>query len=746
MKRRLAAILYADIAGYSRLVDADEEGIYPIFRTHFDALRTAIQAHGGRVVNTAGDAILAEFESVVTALRCAVAAQHDLEDRNCDLADERKVQFRIGVNFGDVIIDRDELYGNGVNVAARLEALAEAGGICISGRVLEQVEKNVNVGFAFLGWKHVKNIEEPVDAYKVLRDPEHAGKIIGRSVPLVPTLLSKSGSQWLALASLALLVGGGALWWWSSRPDLPPVPAETMAFPFPDRPSIAILPFDNLNDNPEQNYFAAGLTDDLITELSKVSGLFVIARHSVFSFEETEEIQEVAAALGVQYVLEGTLRHTGSRVRINAQLIDASTGRYMWAERYDRDYADLFVLQDDVIDHIISAMAVQLTTLEKEQLARIPTDNLEAYDNYLRAEQEGFYFSDVETYRRALSYYQQAIKLDPNFADAHAGIARVAVDVWRNDYNLLWSAAVARKIAYDAAGRALTLDPNNARAHGVLALLQMVDGRTAEAIASARRAVTSKPNDAEAHGTLGLVLVSAGDLSQGVAEIEAALRLDPTPAPNFRLLAGVVFYTGRHYEQAIAQLEPARDALPQAEPAHEYLAPAYAYHGDQDLAGQEIQRLLELFPATNLAYYEALYDYWSDEQRRHHVEGLRRAGLSRWPFAFEGHDRDRLNAHELADLTTDKTWIGRHKNGTPFAQQFDHAGNVAYQSANTFTTGTAHLRGDMLCQRLDGFPLDQPMCGYVYRSARRSADESAEAGEDYVHVSPDALKYFTLEK
>ncbi|MGI9503248.1 MAG: tetratricopeptide repeat protein, partial [Geminicoccaceae bacterium] len=497
-----------------------------------------------------------------------------------------------------------------------------------------------------------------------------------------------------------------------------------------------------LSDRGDQDYFAAGLTDDLITELSKVSGLFVIARNSVFALGDQAGVQEAASELGVQYVLEGTFRRTKSTIRINTQLIDVSTGRYMWAERYDRDSKDLFFVQDDVIDHIISTMSVHLTAAERSELDRIPTANLEAYDNYLRAEQEGVYFTDVESYRRALSYYQRAIELDPNFAEAHAGIARIAVDVWGRDYNFLWSAAVARKIAYDAAGRALELDPRNARGHSVLALLQLVDGRREEAATSARKAVDLKPNDAEAHGNLGLVLVHSGELEAGVAEVDAALRLDPAPTPFFDLLAGVIYYNARNYARAIEQLEPARKALPQSEPAREYLAAAYARHGDEAKALLEIGSLLEMFPAANLAYYDYLYGYWLEEQRAHHLEGLRRAGIPEWPFGFEADEADRLNEVELSALIDNTTWTGRHRNGTPFMQHFDGNGNVAYQSANTFATGLAYLRADRLCQRLDGIVPNQPICGYVYRNSVSDTGRN----EDYVQVSPNALQYFSLEE
>ena len=501
-----------------------------------------------------------------------------------------------------------------------------------------------------------------------------------------------------------------------------------------------MLPFINVSSDAEQDHLAEGLTDDLITELSKVSGLFVIARHSVFALEgKAGNIQDVAAELGVHFVLEGTLQRAESRLRINVNLIDALTGSSMWAERYDREYADIFAVQDDVIGKIISALAIKLNEGERDQLAQIPTDNLEAYDYYLRAEQEGFLYSDVATYRRTLSYYQKAIDLDPDFADAHAGIARVAVDVWRNDYNLVWSAAVARKIAYDAAGQALTLDPENARAHTVLALLQLVDGRHVEAINSANRAVTAQPNDSEAFGNLALVLAQTGNRERAITAIEKALRLDPTPRSSFQLLAGVVFYTARENDRAIPLLEAARDGLPETEPAREYLAAAYAHRGDQQRATQEASKLLELFPDSNLTYYSYLYDYWREEDLRYHLTALQQAGIPEWPFGFEGLEADRVGVEALRELVTDKTWSGKHKNGTDFIQYFDRSGNTAYRSSNTNITGVVEIRGNQLCERFEGYFLDRMACGYIYRNTTKEHPEA-----DYIQVTPQALKFFSL--
>ncbi len=488
MERRLAAVLAFDMVGYSRLMGVDEQGTLAAFRRHRRELFNprAAQYHG-RIVKFTGDGALMEFASVVDSVCFAVEVQLALRDENADLPEERQFRYRIGINIGDIIPDDGDIYGDGVNVAARLEELADPGGICLSGSAFDQVRGKLDLTFERLGRKAGQEHRRTGDSLS--GSARRKGGGVGNADRSRHRLLGRTAAMVAAAAVvLLLLFAGTALWWRPWMSGQPPTAVERFAYPLPDKPSIAVLPFINVSSDTEQDHLAEGLTDDLITELSKVSGLFVIARHSVFALEDKAgNIQDVAAELGVHFVLEGTLQRAESRLRINVKLIDALTGLSMWAERYDRQYADIFAVQDDVIGKIISALAVKLNEGERDQLAQIPTDNLEAYDYYLRAEQEGFLYSDVETYRRTLSYYQKAIDLDPDFADAHAGIARVAVDVWRNDYNQVWSAAVARKIAYDAAGQALKLDPDNARAHTVLALLQLVDGRHAEAIDSANQ-------------------------------------------------------------------------------------------------------------------------------------------------------------------------------------------------------------------------------------------------------------------
>ncbi|CAN7734083.1 adenylate/guanylate cyclase domain-containing protein [Rhizobium sp. LjRoot258] len=733
MERRLAAILIADVAGYSRLSQVDEEATRHSFQADLnEVILPKIAEHHGRLVKTMGDGLLVEFHSVVNALQCATEIQREKALRNASVDAASRLEFRIGVNLGDVIVEDEDIHGDGVNIADRMQKLAEPGGIAISGTTYDQVKSKVNVGYASLGKQKVRSIAEPIRVYRVVCDPSVV-RSQSRRLRLSPRSLT-------AIAVVLLIFSGAAVYRWQLWDfDKAPKVVERFAYPLPEKPSVAVLPFINVSGDSEQDHLAEGLTDDLITELSKVSGLFVIARHSVFAIKSgAAKIQDVAAELGVHYVLEGTLQRAGSRLRINVKLIDALTGLSMWAERYDRQFADLFAVQDDVTGKIISALEVQLSEGERSQIERIPSDNLEAYDYYMRAEHEGLIYGDVDTYRRTLSYYQKAIGLDPNFADAHAGIARVAVDVWRNDYNFLWSAAVARKIAYDAAGQALKLDPDNARAHTVLALLQLVDGRQVEARESADRAVEAQPNSAEAAGNLALILAHTGNHDEAVAEIERALRLDPSPSASFRLLAGIVFYTARDNSRAIPLIEAASNALPNAEAGQEYLTAAYSLEGDRVRAGQAKARLLAQFPESNLTYYSYLYDYWREDDLTHHLAGLRSAGLPEWPFGFVGEQADQVDGEALRALISDKTWLGKHKNGTAFVQFFDKAGNTAYRSANTNITGTVEVQGNKLCERFSGYFLDRMVCGSIYRNR-----DAGHADSQYVHVTPQALKFFS---
>ena len=420
VKRKLRAILSADVQGYSRLMGDDEVATVKTITEYREVMTGLIKYHHGSVVDAKGDNVLAEFPSVVDAIQCAVEIQKELKNKNGDLPEHRKMEFRIGVNLGDVIEKDETIYGDGVNIAARLESLADGGGICISGTAFDQVVKKVPLGYEYLGEQTVKNIKTPIRAYKVLVEPEAVGKVIGENRRLKMW-------HWTAIFALAVLIivtGALTLWEFYVQPDVAPASIEKMAYPLPDKPSIAVLPFVNMSDDPKQEYFSDGITEDLITDLSKISGLFVIARNSTFTYKgKPVRIRQVAEELGVRYVLEGSVRKAYAKVRINAQLIDATTGNHLWAERYDGKMDDVFELQDMITQKIVSALAVKLTAREQEETARDYTDNVEAYDYYLRGKQL-LNKRSREGIEKSKSMFKKAIDLDPEFALAYAEHAK----------------------------------------------------------------------------------------------------------------------------------------------------------------------------------------------------------------------------------------------------------------------------------------------------------------------------------
>jgi adenylate cyclase len=736
VERRLAAILAADVVGYSRLMALDETGTH----ARLKALRTgfiepAIAAHHGRMVKLMGDGALVEFASVVDAVQCAALIQRGMAERNADASDDQRIQFRIGVNLGDIIIEPDDIYGDGVNIAARLEGLAEPGGIVISGTAFDHTKNKAEAGFRFLGRQQVKNIPEPVRAYQVLLDPAAAGTILGE----------ESGRparwRWLAAAAALLLAmaGAGAIGW--LRPWERALESAAPAG-LPDKPSLAVLPFDNLSDDPEEEYFADGLTDDLITDLSQISGLFIIARDSAFAYKDQPlEVREVARELGVRYVLEGSVRRAGERVRINAQLIDGTTGGHVWAERYDRDYADIFAVQDEVIREIAGALSVQLTESQQTQVARLPTHSLQAYDYYLRAEQELHSPEGDIGFLRALDLYAEAIALDHDFADAYAGYARAAAYLWTWSYDGAMAGSVARKRLYDAAGQALALSPQLPRAHAVLAEVQSADGEHEAAIQSARRAVGFGPSDAEAYATLASVLAYAGMPAEAVGAAEVALRLNPKPPATTLLVAGLAFYLDGQYERAIEVLEQARALAPDLNEPHEYLAMAYGRAGKLDEAKREVDLILEREPTISVRFYQLAYaPHRRAEDVNRRLEGLRRGGMPEWPFGYAGSPDRRIGQAEARTLTFGRTWQGQHEPVGPFIAQISQDGTVAFRDPRSLTTGKFLFRDDMLCLQSDDFQQGRPNCGFLYRDPT----EGGDARYDYVYVNAFSLLHFSI--
>ncbi len=425
-KRKLAAILSADVKEYSRLMSQDERSTIRSLTAYKQAMSLLIEEYKGRVVDSPGDNLLAEFGSVVDAVNCAVEIQRELAEKNTELPPARQMEFRIGVNLGDIVEEEDRIYGDGVNIAARIEGLAEGGGICISGTAYDHVVNKLGLEYEFLGEKEVKNIERPVRVYRVLSFP---GAAAHRVVQAKTAIAKKRRKVGLAIA-VVLVIGAaiGAIMMFYLRPSVEPASIEKMAYPLPDKPSIAVLPFTNMSEDSKQEYFSDGITEDLITDFSQISALFVIARNSTFAYKgKPVKIRQVAEELGVRYVLEGSVRKADNQVRINAQLIDATTGHHLWAERYDGNLGDVFALQDKITQKIVAALAVKLTAGEQEQVASKETTNIAAYDAFLRVWGHYLRFTP-EDFAKAISYFKQAIEVDPNYGRAYAA---VALTYWR---------------------------------------------------------------------------------------------------------------------------------------------------------------------------------------------------------------------------------------------------------------------------------------------------------------------------
>ncbi len=648
LERKLAAILYADVVGYSRLTGEDEEGTHRALSVYLDTLTTSSEKHNGTVLHYAGDAVLAEFASVVNALTCAVVIQRDLKARSEHLSEQRKVQFRIGINLGDVIVDRDEIYGDGVNVAARLESLAEPGGICISEAVHSAIGNKLPLDYEFLGEQDVKNIAEPVKAYRVRLEDE--------AVPTAAPAGTRSRRR-LVVASAAVIVlvvvAGVVTWLKPWPPTIDPASKQRMTVALPDKPSIAVLPFTNMSDDPKQEYFAEGISEDLITDLSKVSGLFVIARNSSFAYKgKSVDVRQVADELGVRYVLEGSVRRAGNQVRINAQLVDATTGGHLWAERYDGELADVFALQDKVTSQVIDALALVLTPAEEAQRAisetpmeklfrgvvsRSETSSSDAYDAFQRGWQH-YQRRTPDHYVKARDYFETAIELDPKYSRAYAALASV---YWKSFFEGWYPALEIDRETVKARAReyldAAVTNPT-ALAHQVAAYMHLWRGRWDEAVAAGQRAVGRDPNDADSHVTLAEMLIYAGKPRRALDSIAKARRLDPHNQGYHAFLSGLAQFGLEQFDAAAASLERALELNPELWLAREEFGPqrclpcrpltaAYAYLGRKQEAQALVRRQRESWSMATVRNEMALWPFQHDADRDRLARGLREAGL-----------------------------------------------------------------------------------------------------------------------
>jgi adenylate cyclase len=576
--RRLAAILAADVAGYSRLIGADEGGtLQGLKAIRAGLIDPKIAAHNGRLVKTTGDGFLVEFSSVVDALRCATEVQAGIAELNAEIAADHRIEFRIGINVGDVVVEDGDIFGDGVNVAARLEGLAEPGGICVSALVQRDAAGKLDIGFEDLGEQTLKNIVRPLQVYRV--------RVAGEA-------------KYAAQPSLAL----------------------------PDKPSVAVLPFTNMSGDPEQEFFAYGIAEDVITALSRYPSLFVIARNSCFTYKgRAVDVKQVGRELGVRYVLEGGLRKAGNRIRVTAQLVEAETGKHVWAERYDRDLADIFAVQDEITEAVTTAIARAIADAEQRRAMRKPPASLDAWAAYQHGRWHLGQFSPGENVL-AEKFFQQAIDLDPNFAGGYWGLAfahHTGARLFQRR-----SLTEAQDSAEMLCRRAVALDGADAEAHACLGLILSARGEYKGAQAEAERALTLSPNLARAHYALAHTLIFEGQQEAGLAAVEKCIRLDPQdPAMPFLVnLMEVGRYFSREYEAAVEVAKQAIRSFPDYPTPYRWLAAALGQTGRTDEAREALEKAIGIAPGSFELHVCKCPPWMRPEDHAHMVEGLRKAG------------------------------------------------------------------------------------------------------------------------
>ena len=566
VQRRLAAILAADVVGYSRLMEQDEAGTLAALKARRrEVVVPLVAQHHGRIVKVMGDGVLIEFASAVDAVQCAIEMQKRFAEINAGLPETRRIVLRVGINLGDVIVEGGDLYGDGVNVAARIETLADPGGVCVSRGVYEQVRRKLDSSFDDLGPQTMKNIAEPVHVYRARHEHD--------------------------------------------RPKQEPLP-------LPDKPSIAVLPFTNMSTDPEHEPFADGLTEDLITDLSRNAGLFVIARNSTFAYKgKSVDARQIARELGVGYLLEGSARRAAGRVRINVQLIDAASGGHLWAERFDRRLEDVFAVQDEVTGKIVEALIGRLTMPP----ARNRPKSIEAYDLCVRA--RILTEHSPQAAREAFLLLQQAIALDPTYAEAHRWLALNRFMGWAH-----WGEPMDpnRSMAVATAQRAVTLDPNDAGCHWILGMILAYESRWAESDAEFAAALELDPNHADAWAHLSDISYLNGRVAEGLEQIQKAFRLNPHPASWYYWLLGQAQYAARQYESAVATLSK-EDTYRTG--SRRILAASLAQLGRLKEAQREAEMFLVTSPHFTISHWASTQPFRDEAMRAHFIDGYRKAGL-----------------------------------------------------------------------------------------------------------------------
>jgi adenylate cyclase len=627
IKRKLSAIMSADAKDYSRLMGEDEEATVRTITTYREMMTTLIEQNGGRVVDTPGDNLLAEFSSVVDATQCAVEIQKVLKAKNDELPENRRMAFRIGINLGDVIQEGNRIYGDGVNIAARIEGLSEAGGICISGNAYEQIENKLALGYEYLGEHTVKNITKPVKVYRIPIGP--------RSGTTRASLVKKGKPiRWrrpvlVVAIVLIFIIGGGIIKNLDQRTEQTPSTVQSdkgKSLRPPDQPSIAVLPFVNMSGDPSQEYFSDGITENIITGLSKLPGLLVIARNSSFTYKgKPVNVKQLGLDLGVQYILEGSVQRSEDKVRIIAQLIDASTGRHLWAERYDRDLTDIFALQDEITLKIISALPLDLKDRKKTRQLAEGTKNLDAYAKVL----EGFGIlrgrgspPDVEKARRIA---KEVIEIDPEYPKGYSLLAMTHLMEARQKRD--GTSIESTERAAQLAQKVLEMDDANVEAHMIMGNVYVMRKQHEKAISELEKAATLNPNSTEVINALGMTYLVTGRPHEALELFQKAIRLDPVHAQKAYMNLGRIYrFLGRH-DEAIPVLKKAVLNQPnRLNPRLELIA-SYSASGKKEEAKAEVDEVLRLAPHFSLRGFSRKLPMQNPTHKEKYLDLLRQAGL-----------------------------------------------------------------------------------------------------------------------
>ncbi len=736
-QRKLTAILSADVKGYSKLMGDDDESTVNTITAYRKIISELINKHQGRVVDTPGDNILAEFSGALNAVHSAIEIQQKLETENGKLTANRRMDFRIGINLGDVLHKEDRIYGDGVNVAARIESLADPGGVCISRGVFDQVKKKVRQGFEYMGEHTVKNISEPVRIYRILFQSEFEGKVLEES-----SIWKVKRKKSFAITIAVILVCSSVLLWFIYYRPIPIEPAsiEKMVYPLPEKPSIAVLPFVNMSDDKQQEYFSDGITEDIITDLSANPELFVIARNSTFAYKgKSVKIRQIAEELGVKFVLEGSVRKSGNKVRINAQLIDATDGHHLWAERYDGQLIDVFVLQDTMSNKIVSALNVKLSDGDKKSVDTKETDNIDAYDAFLKG--WNYYRRNTrEDWAKAILLFEKAINFDPKYTRAHAAISLIYWRYSRTTMSYFPDTELLGINYAEARARAreyldLAMKQPTTISYRVAASMALYRRQFRKAYELAEKAVELAPNDVDGIYNIGYISLASGEHAKAVNLIEKGMRLDPHNIAEPLYLIGIVNFANGQFENAVSFIERALTHNPKLPISVPILPAALSLLGQDQKAQLSLEKLKKSNP-LGYKFQQIMFNFPFSkiEVIDSFVNGLRRAGLFATDYKYyKFSNENMLNEEQMRKLFFGKKVTGSYstilkKSSFYIERKVDGKAiwTVPLSSLDHEDSGKSWIEDDMLCDQWNIHFFGLKHCMSVFRNPEGGADKKNE--------------------